>query len=301
MLRLVHFSDIHVFDAKAAWTKRDWFSKRVTGWVNNRLLPRGRKFRGAVDVLHRLVDDIYERRPDLLLFSGDATTLGVEEEFALAAKILRVHEPGSLPAVAVPGNHDYYTPHGVRSGLFEKYFAPWLQGDRVESHTYPFGRTLGPLYIVGVNSSTVSRWSWDARGHVGPDQLARLRLLLNQPTARDKPKILVTHYPVSRACGRPERRYRRLRDLPNLVEAASDHGVSLWVHGHRHDPYFIDATPERPFPTLCVGSGTQKNLWTYSEYLLDGQRLTIDYRGFDPESRRFVSVRQETISQPIVW
>src|SRR5262245_29233569 len=109
MLRIVHFSDIHVFESKAAWNARDLLSKRLTGWVNNRLLPRGRQFRGAADVLRRLVDDIYRQKPDLLLFSGDATTLGVEEEFALAADILRVKDPSALPGFAVPGNHDYYT------------------------------------------------------------------------------------------------------------------------------------------------------------------------------------------------
>lgn len=287
MMRLVHFSDIHVFDKGAAWTKRDLLSKRLTGWVNNRLLPRGRQFKDAVDVLKRLVDDIYRQKPDLLLFSGDATTLGVEEEFALAADILRVNDPSALPGLAVPGNHDYYTKSSVRQGLFEKHFAPWLVGDRVDAHAYPFGRAHGPIYLLGVNSCVPSRWSWDARGHVGAEQIRRLRELLAQPVVVERPKILVTHYPIARACGRPEKRFRRLRDLEALVDVAREHEVRLWLHGHRHDPYVVEATAERPIPAVCVGSGTQKDRWTYAEYTLDGKKLIIDYRAYDPRDKQF--------------
>lgn len=298
MLRLVHFSDIHVFESKAAWRAREMFSKRVTGWVNNRLLPRGKKFKDATDILKRLVDDIYRQKPDLLLFSGDATTLGVEEEFALAAKILRVHEAGSLPALAVPGNHDYYTRRSVRLGLFEKHFAPWLVGDRIAGHTYPFGRAAGPLYIVGVNSSTPGRWMWDARGKVGPAQLRRLKQLLAKPQAANLPKVLLTHYPIVLPSGRPEKRFRRLRDLPDVLDVVSDGGVRLWLHGHRHMPYSVEPTHGRPIHALCVGSGTQKDLWTYAEYTFDGKKLFIEYRAFDPRDQRFKALRREEIPQP---
>ena len=100
-------------------------------------------------MLHRLVEDAYARQPDLVIFSGDATTLGVEEEFAHAIDLLQVGSDQTPLAMAVPGNHDYYTTSSVKLGLFERYFAPWQHGERVDDEIYPFARVIGPLYIVG--------------------------------------------------------------------------------------------------------------------------------------------------------
>lgn len=291
MFRVVHFSDIHVFHAEAAWRAPDWFSKRLTGWMNLKYTPRGKQFRETLHVLRRLVDDIHARKPDLLLFTGDATSLGVEEEFALAAEVLRVGAADSPPGLAVPGNHDYYTRRSVHEGLFEKYFAPWLVGDRVSEHIYPFGRREGPLYLLGVNSSRPTRWMWDSSGHVGPQQLKRLQELLARPNVQELPKILVTHYPIALPCGRPEKRHRRLRDLPALLEVVQNHGVNLWLHGHRHNAYHLEPTPEQPVPALCVGSGTMRDHWTYAEYTFDGKKLFIEYRAFQPRPAHFETVR----------
>lgn len=292
MFRVVHFSDIHVFHAEAAWRAPDWFSKRLTGWVNLKYLPRGKQFRETLYVLKRLVDDMYARKPDLLLFTGDAASLGVEEEFALAAEVLRVGAQDAPPGMAVPGNHDYYTRRAVSEGLFERYFAPWLVGERVTEHTYPFGRQAGPVYLLGVNSSKPSLWMWDSTGRVGPDQLERLRQLLHQPHVRQSPKILATHYPIALPSGRPEKRHRRLRDLPELLEIVHGHKVHLWLHGHRHQAYHLPPTPEQPIPALCVGSGTMRDHWTYAIYTFDERKLLIEYRTFQPRPAHFETVKQ---------
>jgi 3',5'-cyclic AMP phosphodiesterase CpdA len=289
MVRLVHFSDIHVFSPQAVWRKRDWFTKRLTGWFNLRFLPRGREFRDAISILRHLSDDLFAQQADLIIFSGDATALGTEEEFALAAETLRVGQPGTPPALAVPGNHDYYSHRSYRAGLFEKYFAPWLGGDRIDGQTYPFGRTVGPFYIVGVNSCKPNVLWFDSSGRVGADQLQRLRQLLAQPPAQRGARVIVTHYPITLASGRPERRLRRLHDLPALLAVAHEFGVKLWLHGHRHMPYYVAPTPTQPVPSLCVGSGTMQNLWTYAVYTFDGERLQVERRALEGPSGRFVT------------
>src|SRR5262249_14597497 len=145
MLRFIHFSDIHLFQPGARWRARDVLSKRVTGYFNNRYLPRNKLFRRAEHVLTHLVNDAYAWSPDLVIFSGDASTLGVDEEVARAAELLRVGKEGTPPGLAVPGNHDYYTTHSVKHGLFERHFIPWQQGERFDHEIYPFARRVGPL------------------------------------------------------------------------------------------------------------------------------------------------------------
>ncbi len=287
MVRLAHISDVHVYCPDAHWRPRDWFSKRLTGWINLRFLGRGGGFRDSVDVLGRLMEDVYNRRPDLILFSGDATSLAVEEEFATTARLLGVGRPGGIPGLAVPGNHDYYTHDAAARGLFEKHFAPWLEGERIDGEAYPFARRVGPLWLIAVNSAVPHRLPWNSTGRVGRPQLDRLRRLLALPHIAAAPRILVIHYPIARADGRPEQWLRRLRDLGETLAVAVEGGVSLWLHGHRHHPYHLPASVASPIPSVCAGSGTLRGVWTYAEYQIDESCVVAERRSFDPANGAF--------------
>ena len=126
---------------------------------------------------------------------------------------------------------------------------------------------------------------WDATGTVGAEQLARLDTLLAR--LDEGPRILVTHYPIRLADGRRENRIHKLRDLDALVEVAKRHNIGLWLHGHRHHPYEHIATSEIPFVHICAGSATQRLVWSYRVYTLDGHRLTASKRDYDALSGRF--------------
>ena len=127
-LRLAHLSDIHIAAREPRWAMRDWFSKRLTGWFNLRSIGRGHRFRQAEEVLTALAGELRsERKPDHMIFSGDATALGFAEEMERAAAILGVGD-GTIPGLAVPGNHDYYTAGVAASGLFERLLRPLATG-----------------------------------------------------------------------------------------------------------------------------------------------------------------------------
>src|SRR6266545_4604908 len=113
-VRLAHFSDVHLTARPLGFRPRDWFGKRFTGWVNLRLRGRGRSFRHAPAVVAALLRAVRDRRPDALVFTGDATGLGFESEFVAAAHALGARADDLPLAVAVPGNHDYYTHRAVR-------------------------------------------------------------------------------------------------------------------------------------------------------------------------------------------
>src|ERR1700752_4582631 len=112
-VRLVHFSDIHLTAKPLGWRPRDWFSKRVTGWLSVRVMGRGRRFHNAPTVVAALIRSIRERTPDAIVFSGDATPLGFESEVTAAVAARSVHDEQLPPGFAVPGNHDYYTRRAV--------------------------------------------------------------------------------------------------------------------------------------------------------------------------------------------
>ena len=283
-VRLVHLSDIHVTAPAYRWFAEDWFNKRLPAWFNLRWLGRGRRFHHADTVLTVLMAELRRQPPDHVVFSGDATALGFEEEMVRASVLLGLAQPDRLPGIAVPGNHDYCTPRAA-AGLFERHFAPWQTGERVSTDTYPFAQRVGPVWLVGVCSATPNRWPWDASGGVGKDQLARLGELLRR--LEGGPRVLVTHYPVCLASGRPEHGTHCLRDLHELAEVARAGGIGLWLHGHRHDAYEHLRTEWTPFPVICAGSSTQQQRWSYGDYTITGHQLQGVRRTFDLKTGQF--------------
>lgn len=280
-IRLAHLSDVHLTAGGLDWHVGDWFSKRVFSWLNLRL-ARGRRFAHADHVLERLAAELVERRHDRVIFSGDATAMGFAAELGHTAKILHVDW---LPGLAVPGNHDYCTPAAAASGAFERCFAPWQQGERIDGATYPFAQRVGDAWLIGVNSCKGNRWFWDASGRTGGEQRARLQRLLQQLPAG--PRILVTHYPVCISDGRREGIAHGLNDLRETIAVAAAGGVGLWLHGHRHSFYWFQQPSFAPFPIICAGSATQTGLWSYGEYLIEGNRLQGLRREFDPKTNAF--------------
>src|SRR3954463_13058763 len=95
--RLAHFSDVHLTIRPLGWALHDLRTKRLSGWFHLRALGRGKQFRLAHDVAKALVAEFHDRRPDRLVFSGDATALGFVSEFAHAAEYLHVGDPDLPP------------------------------------------------------------------------------------------------------------------------------------------------------------------------------------------------------------
>jgi 3',5'-cyclic AMP phosphodiesterase CpdA len=247
-------------------------------------------------VLQALIKDVGERVPDHLVFSGDATTLAFDAEFARAAKMFPFEEDGP-PRIAVPGNHDYYTPRVARSGAFERHFASWQTGRRIGDYTYPFAQQAKGYWLVGVNSAWGSPWAWDASGRVDADQLTRLERLLGELPAG--PRVLVTHYPVCLASGKRERMSHGLRNAREVVQVAAKGGVCLWLHGHRHGPYTVNDPKAAPFPIICGGSATQHGRWSYGLYTLIHSRCAIDRRVYREETRTFETVETTELTLPL--
>jgi len=287
-LLLAHFSDLHLTARRfPSWRREDWLNKRLAAWLNLRVAGRGFRFRHGEVVAQALVADLRQYAPDLLLFSGDATVMGFREEVEYAAGLLPLHD---WPGLAVPGNHDYCTRTAMREAHFEQLFARWQQGLRVGQYTYPFAVRAGHAWLIGLNSATANRWPWDATGLVGAEQLARLETLLAQLEG-DGPRIILTHYPIARASGKPDFFIRHLRDLRRVLHVCEAGRVSLWLHGHCHDAYHFPRGVVAAFPVICAGSATQTGLWSYGQYELNGRALHAQVRLYDPQQKSFQTQR----------
>jgi 3',5'-cyclic AMP phosphodiesterase CpdA len=285
MVTLLHFSDVHLTVPRLGWRRRDWFSKKVLGWVNIKMLGRGRRFKHANRVATEMIAQAQLANYDGWLFTGDATKLAFGPEFDRAAKALLVGEPNTPPVVAVPGNHDYYTTRDAESGRFEQAFGPWLEGERVDGHRYPFARKIGHVWIIVLNTSNPRRWNVTATASAGEAQLERLTTLCQR--LDPGPRILATHYPLRDATGAVEVRSHRLIDHEMCLKAAISNGIGLWIHGHIHKPYVLEPTAEVPFPMICAGSATQTNRWSHNIYEIDGYQLKLTRRTWIPDRTDF--------------
>jgi 3',5'-cyclic AMP phosphodiesterase CpdA len=294
MLRFLHYSDVHLTVPNLGWRPRDILSKKAVGWVNVKLLGRGFRFKHAATVADAMMADARKRGHDAILFSGDATKLAFEPEFAFAAERLGVGATDLPPAIAVPGNHDNYTRRDIRAEKFERHFAPWLVGERIGEHRYPFARRFGHAWIICVNSSQPQGFNTAASGAIGTAQLQRLVALCQ--TLGPGPRILVTHYPLRDGHGRIERRSHRLLDHAAAIAAGTESGIGLWVHGHIHHPFVLPPSAQIPFPVICVGSATQTGRWAHNEYLLAGSELTMTRRVWNPTEGNFHAEVNQTFT-----
>ena len=282
-VRLVHLSDIHVTAPAFRWFAEDWFNKRLPAWFNLRLPGPRPSLPARRDGPHRPDGRVRTpaARPRCLFRRRDRTRLRGRD--GPHQPLLGLTQSDCLPGLAVPGNHDYCAAGGgrpVRASL-----RSLADRHRVSADTYPFAQRVGPVWLVGVCSATPNRWPWDASGGVGKDQLARLGELLRR--LEGGPRVLVTHYPVCLASGRPERGTHCLRDLHDLAEVARAGGIGLWLHGHRHDAYEHPRTEWTPFPVICAGSSTQNQRWSYGDYTLTGHQLQGVRRTFDLTTGQF--------------
>ncbi|MGL6073014.1 MAG: metallophosphoesterase family protein [Fimbriiglobus sp.] len=289
-VRLFHFSDIHFTAKPLGWQRSDWLSKRTTGWVNIRLLGRGRRFRHAPEATQALMRAVESRSPEGLIFSGDASKLGFAAEIERAAKALHVGEPDMPPGLAVPGNHDRYIPKSVTGEYFEKAFAPWQVGERIDGHTYPFARKFGHVWFIAINSSTPNKGTLDASGEIGAEQLERVRALCDK--LDDGLRIIVTHYPLCDETGKPEHRLRRLRDLDAVMQFLQNPNLNirLWLHGHIHRPFLRGRCAKLPVPVICAGSATQTDRWSFFEYTIEDQNLLAIRFRYQPKLRNYAEV-----------
>ena len=115
MFRLAHISDIHLGPLPAV-TRRELFSKRITGYVNFR---RNRSNVVFPEITENLVSYLKTLKPDHTAITGDLINLGLSSEFESATQWLQLLGNADDNTVVL-GNHDAYV-RGARS----KAMAAW--------------------------------------------------------------------------------------------------------------------------------------------------------------------------------
>ncbi|MEG8221764.1 metallophosphoesterase [Sphingobium sp. D43FB] len=223
-----------------------------------------------------------ERRPDLVVISGDFTQRARVDQFRAASAWLNRLRSAGLKLLVVPGNHDVPLYDVVR-----RFMAPLDRYKRyISSDLCPFYEDA-EVAILGLNTA---RSLTIKDGRINHDQMEILRQRL-AAVAPDKTRILVTHHPLfAMPIGRGGELSEAVGQHEDAIQAAREAGVHLALAGHFHQTYAESATKmvEQAGGALVIQAGTATST-----------RLRND----EPQSFNWLHVHRnnEVELQVIVW
>ncbi len=194
---------------------------------------------------------LFERRPDLVVISGDFTQRARIEQFQMAAEFVDRIEAGGLPVLAVPGNHDVPLYDVAR-----RFARPLHRYKRfIDDDLCPYWEN-DDLAVLGINTA---RSLTIKDGSVSRKQIERIRDAFDD-VATHKTRVLVTHHPLF---AMPlEEEEGALTKVANrsidALAAAAEAGVDILLAGHFHRAYSISAREmvDTAGPALVIQAGT---------------------------------------------
>jgi len=260
-MRIIHFSDVHA----GGWL-RDWtglFDKRLLGTANH-LLRRARHHRWAR--LDAAVRQIRLLNPDVVLCTGDITSLSEPAEFRQAAAAL---EPlvcdRRFEFIYVPGNHDCYVPsRRLRQALADHFYQ--LNRHRWTLSALPAALDCKGLRLLALNEATPGPLI-GSFGRLSSDSAAWLRRELGdaqQAPPAGPPLALVHHYPLRDASGRPLGWRRSCHGAEDLGQAWDAGRLRFSFCGHIHSPFIRCDGGDRV--EICAGSLTHFGVFSLVDY-----------------------------------
>ena len=165
------------------------------------------------NLLERTIAEVNELAPDVVVISGDLTSNGFKDEYALARRYVDGIECESL--VVIPGNHDS---RNVGYVHFEELFGARNSVLRI-----------GGATIVAVDSTEPDL----DNGQIGR---GRYRWIEEQFADAAELRIFVLHHHLLPVPGTGRER-NVVYDAGDVIECLQRAGVDLVLCGHKHVPY----------------------------------------------------------------
>lgn len=280
MIRLAHYSDIHVTVPPLGQSLTALAGKRVMGTLNYYLGGRRSHFAQVEARIGTLLADIDAAGVDHALCTGDVTQMSYAVEFE---RLSALYGPRLLQPerhTVIPGNHDRYT-HGA-SG--ERRFE--LALGALAPEVYPSLKRLSPevdlicLDVARPNSLL------DSSGFIDEAQLQALVALLRSPERAGHFVIVALHYGFFRKGGRPDNPVHGIRNWKALLAVLVDpaHAVDLILHGHIHGAFAFKVSGRR---VINAGSATDlAHHPGYNVYAIDpvAKTVAVERRVFQGEA-----------------
>ena len=182
----------------------------------------------------------HDKKPDVLMVTGDITQRATHEQFSRAKTFC--DSLGIAQTLSLPGNHDI-----PLFNLFSRVLSPYA------AYKKAFGATLEPVLITPtlcVATVNTTRWWRHKNGEVSAAQIDRVCRLLSRATAQQL-RVVAVHQPVHVL--RPQDEHDRLRGWQKAVQAWSAAGADIVMGGHIHLPYVCELS--------SIVSGLNRRMW----------------------------------------
>ena len=177
-------------------------------------------------VVEGLVKDLSERKPTLLVVSGDFTQRARARQYAEAAAFLK-RLP--TPQLVVPGNHDI-----PLFDLLRRFFFPLGRYRKYITDNLRPAYQDEELFVLGINTA---RSFTHKSGWISEEQLVDVKLRVC-PLPPSVFKVLVTHHPFIPPPRDP--RADVIRRGAEYVDELEGCGVDMLLAGHLHLAYHDD-------------------------------------------------------------
>ncbi len=261
-VKIIHFSDTH--ESMPMESRRGYFDKRLFGAMNSRLL---RKRIHDQQLLDLAVRRILEEKPDVIVYTGDATSFGQPSEFAAARKRLEPILESSIPFLYTPGNHDSYVRDRICQEALRNFYCDLHRGKRQLSDHPAFLCEHAGLAFLSVHCARPTL-PFSSCGHMPGAAVRFLESVvqerrLEKDRRRTAPLLLCGHFPILEQ--RPFRRMRhRLYGAAKAAAMLRAGEIDLSLCGHVHAPYEVLDSSGRG--EICAGSLTRYATFALIEY-----------------------------------
>ncbi|MDQ3139386.1 MAG: metallophosphoesterase [Pseudomonadota bacterium] len=191
-----------------------------------------------------------EKRPDLVVISGDFTQRARVAQYEMACAFIDRIEASGLTVLAVPGNHDVPLYDVVRrfarplhryKRFIDDDLCPWFENDE--------------LAVLGLNTA---RSLTIKDGSISREQIRLIRKAFHEG-AEGKTRILVTHHPLyAMPIGDEGALTKVVNRDDDALAAAADAGVHILLAGHFHRSFSKSAREmvQNAGSALVVQAGT---------------------------------------------
>jgi len=225
-------------------------------------------------VIVRAVEDLLsEKRPDLVVISGDFTQRARTEQFQDACRFLERLRDAGHEVLAVPGNHDV-----PLYDVFRRFLSPLTRYMRYIDDTLCPLQEIPGATVLGINTARSLTFK---DGRISEEQMTFIRQTFDR-TDPQATRILVTHHPLfalqvgegmTPAVGRSEL----------ALDAIGDAGVDMLLAGHNHHASIHNARElvTRAGPSLVIQAGTatstrvREQQQSFNRIDIDGPRVIV--------------------------
>lgn len=266
-VKILHFSDTH--ERATPEAPSAFFDKRLLGILNSSVIRRKYDTRRIAPA----IEYILAEKPDLVLFTGDATSCGQKGEFERALKDFMPLLESPLPFVYVPGNHDAYVSDKKCRKALEEFTFAMNRGKRTLAD-YPFVQEFEQFRLLVLHCARPVH----AYLSCGVMTEETVRFVQNEAGKEDPRTLLCAgHFPLLHGNSFLNFR-RRLYGSGKVRQLVLDHRIALSLCGHIHKP--LQILDERGHGEIVAGSLTKHNrlskiIFSPEENTFSLERITL--------------------------